>query len=151
MKAARIAALGTGIVLLSASAVFATPLKVRTHGGGSQQVVMCPDCKSKITCAKAGDYLIGFTADLENRKTGAGRVSVHVQDAQKKPVTDATVTVALSMPKHGHARKPIVLKHASHGRYDARTQFQMAGAWQANVEVTSHGGDTIKQAFSFSK
>lgn len=139
-----------GAVLL-AGAVAAAPLQVRTYGSKSQQVVMCPDCKEKIACAKVGDYSVGFDADVENTKTGAARVAVHVKDKAGKPVDDAAVTVTLTMPKHAHGKKPLELKSAGHGRYETATILGMAGGWKADVQVKPATGDTVTQAFSFAR
>jgi hypothetical protein len=138
--------------MVAAGAVVAGPLKVTTPGAKSQSVLMCEDCKSKITCAKAGDYIVGLTVDQDSPKLGNGRVTVHVRDTAKNPVADAKVTVALSMPKHEHGGKPVALKHQGHGKYVATVNnVGMSGAYKADVAVTTSGGDTVKQSFSFAK
>jgi hypothetical protein len=139
------------LTTLAVSAVSAGPLKVRTSGAKSQEVVMCPDCHEKLACAKAGDYTIGFDADLENPKTGAARVAVHVKDLAGNPVEHAKVVASLSMPKHRHGKRPFALKHVGHGRYEAGTNLVMTGGWTADVAVTPPSGDTVKQKFSFSR
>jgi hypothetical protein len=138
--------------LALAGAALASPMKVRTEGTKSQSVLMCKDCSAKAACAKAGDYVVGLTVDLENPKVGSGRIIAHVQNQEKQPVTNAKVTVALSMPDHKHGGKPIALKHDGHGKYVAATQhLGMAGRYHAEVAVTTAGGDTVKQTFSFTK
>ena len=136
---------------LVASTAFASLLKVRTLGKASQQIVMCPECNEKVTCAKAGDYLVGLDVNLDSPKTGASTVAVHVMDKDKKPIRDAKVKVALTMPGHGHKREPLMLRNTGHGRYEAATMIVMPGAYQADADVTTAGGDTVKQSFSFSK
>jgi hypothetical protein len=150
MNTARLCA-SLGAVLALTAAAYASPLKVRTNGTKSQNVTMCPDCKEKISCAKVGDYTIGFSADLDNVKTGTSKVAVHVRDNADKPEDDAKVEAVNSKPKHGHQPKAHTLKNAGHGMYSTTTQLQMPGAWQADVEVIPAGGDTVKQSFSFSK
>ena len=140
-----------GLTALLAGSLAASPLKVKTLGARSQTVVMCPNCKEKITCAKAGDYTIGFDADLDNPKLGSGRIAVHVKDAAGKPVSNAKVAVKLSMPGHGHEPRTVALKSAGHGRYAANTRLVMPGGWNAEVQVTPASGDTVKQSFAFSK
>lgn len=141
-----------GAAVLLATAVVASPLKVQTPGTKSQTVLMCEDCKSKVACARVGDYTIGLTVDLENPKLGTGRLAVHVQDRQKKPVTDARVTVALAMPDHKHGGKPVSLTHDRHGMYSASTQnLRMPGRYVAEVAVTLASGDTVKQKFGFTR
>jgi nitrogen fixation protein FixH len=139
-----------GLVAVLASSVLASQVRVRTKGAKSQSVQMCADCKKKITCAAAGDYLIGLTADVGNTKVGTSTFVVHVLDKAKKPVTDAEVSIALDMPKHKHSIDPIVAKHISHGKYVATNNGGMPGAWVATVSVAV-GGDTVKQAFTFSR
>jgi len=137
--------------VLAASAALAAPLQVRSLGTKSQTTEMCPNCKDKVTCAKAGDYTIGFHPELETPKTGGAKIGVHVKDKAGKPVDDAKVVVKLSMPKHEHDIAPLDLKSAGKGWYETKTQLQMPGGRKADVEVTPKSGDTVKQSFSFSK
>ena len=151
MKGSMFMVAAAAVTLLVAGSGVAGPMRVKTYGAKSQTVVMCPDCKEKIACAKAGDYTIGFDADLDSPKTGAARLAVHVKDAAGKPVNNAKVAVRLSMPKHEHDARTVTLKSAGHGRYHANTQLVMPGGWNAEVQVTPASGDTIKQGFSFAR
>jgi nitrogen fixation protein FixH len=139
-----------GLVAAVASSVYAGEVRVRTSGAKSQSVQMCADCKKKVTCAAAGDYLIGLSVDTGNTKVGNGTFVVHLLDKSKKPVTNAEVSIKLDMPKHKHSIDPIEAKHVSHGKYVANTNLGMGGAWTAVVSAEI-GGDTVKQAFTFSK
>lgn len=137
---------------LAASVALAGPLKVTTKGKSAQQIEMCKDCGEKLTCAKAGEYLIGLDVDLDNPKTGAAALAVHVMDQAKNPVSNAKVKVSLTMPGHKHKmRDALTLRKTGHGRYEAATVIVMPGAYQAEVAVTLAGGDTVKQSFGFSK
>ncbi|MFN3653366.1 MAG: FixH family protein [Armatimonadota bacterium] len=150
MRYVNIVALAATAIL--AGAAFAAPMKVRTAGTKSQSILMCEECQAKMSCAQVGDYLIGLNVDLENPKLGAGKIVAHVQDKQKQPVTNAKVTVALSMPDHKHGGKPITLKHESHGKYVAKSnRLGMSGNYRAEVAVKTSGGETVKQVFSFTK
>jgi hypothetical protein len=150
MKAMMVLA-ASAVVLLGSAAV-TSPLRIRTRGARSQQVIMCPDCREKVTCVTAGDHLIGLDVNLDNPKTGGAVVAVHVMDKEKKPTRDAKVKLTLSMPGHGHRRREaLTLRHTGHGRYESATVIVMPGAYQADVAVTVAGGDTVKQSFSFSK
>ena len=143
--------LGGALAVAALSSVAAAPLKVKTVGTRGQTSFMCPDCKSKVTCAQAGDFIIGLVVDQDNPKLGTGNLVVHVQDKAKKPVNNARVSVTLSMPKHGHGKKPMVLKSRGHGEYASQVQgLNMSGAWQAVVEVSA-AGDVVRQTFSFAK
>lgn len=133
-------------------AASAGPLKVATKGTKSQSVFMCPDCKTNVSCAKVGDYIVGLVVDVENPKLGTGQLVAHVQDARKKSVNDAKVVVKLSMPVHKHSAKPIALKSRGDGEYAAKTNtLGMSGGWLAEVAVTPKSGDTVKQLFAFTK
>jgi hypothetical protein len=139
------------LTALTAVSAVAVPMNVKTKGTKAQTVAMCPDCKTKISCAKVGDYTIGLAVDQEYPKLGKGKVFVHVKKGDE-PVTDAKVELALSMPNHHHADKPLTLKHEAHGRYVGSTAgLNMTGAYAADVTVTPAGGDAVKQSFTFAK
>jgi hypothetical protein len=149
--------LAVPVLLLAATPalVLAYPAKVKTAGGQSQTVIMCPDCSAPIACARVGEYTIAFSADLDTPKTG-GNVGFHVRltDAKGAPVTNARVAVALSMPGHEHQPRTLPLKRGSGGLYSARTTFksvEMPGPWEADVEVTTPKGDKVIQAFTFNR
>jgi hypothetical protein len=143
--------LAMALAAMAVSVAVASPLKVKTEGTKGQNVVMCPDCKEKLACAKAGDYTIGFAAEVDNPKLGNGKIIVHVKDKGGKPVTDAEVVVKLTMPEHKHGKEPLVLKSAGHGAYAAATQLGMGGTYHALVQVAPKGGDAVQQTFSFAK
>jgi hypothetical protein len=131
----------------------ADPLKVGTGGGDSQIVIMCPDCKAQIVCAKAGDYNLAFSADVENPKLGTARLTIRVTDKAGAPVTGLKVVAALSMPEHQHALQPMTATSPfGKGEYWISTgQLRMDGVWNAQVAITTPKGDTVKQAFTFRK
>ena len=138
--------------LLLVTAGAASPLRVRTRGARSQQVIMCPDCKERVTCVTAGDYQVGLDVNLDNPKTGAAVFAVHVRDAARNPVPNARVRVALTMPQHRHpGREALSLRHTGHGRYEVATTVVMPGAYRADVTVGLPGGDAVRQSFSFSR
>jgi anti-sigma factor ChrR (cupin superfamily) len=128
------------------------PLKVRTRGTASQQIVMCPDCREEIACATVGDFILGLAVDLQNSKTGLTRLTVHVRDEKSTPVTDATVAITLSMPRHRHRSRVLTARHQGHGRYVINNaSVRMTGDWQAEVAATTAQGDTVKQEFAFKR
>ncbi|MBM3457431.1 MAG: hypothetical protein FJX77_02690 [Armatimonadetes bacterium] len=141
-----------GVVLWAAGTALAAPVNVRTEGTKSQTVVMCPDCHKKSACAQVGDYVVGMSVDLDNAKLGTGRLVAHVQGKDKTPVADAKVSVAISMPDHKHGGKPLELKQDRKGHYiGTSNRLGMAGRYRAVVSVTPAGGDTVKQAFTFTR
>lgn len=151
MKRDSLTRLWGALALVAAGSAAASPLKVRTEGPGAQTSIMCPDCKTRVTCAQAGDFRIGLVVDEDNPKLGTANLVAHVHDKNKKPVDNAKVSVTLSMPKHGHGKKPIALKSRGHGEYAAPVQgLNMSGAWKAVVEV-NQAGDIVRQSFGFTK
>lgn len=151
MKRNLMGLLGGVIAVASLGSALAAPVPVKTLGTKSQTSFMCPDCKSKVACAQAGDFRIGLVVDVDNPKLGTGMLVAHVSDKHQKPVDNAQVTVTLSMPKHGHGKKPIALKSKGDGEYTASVQgLGMTGQWNALVDVNV-GGDRVHQTFAFTR
>jgi hypothetical protein len=130
----------------------ASPLKVSPVGGDSHMMIMCPHCHQPIAGAKAGDYTIAFSADVRQIKTGSLQFYIDVTDQTGKPVTDAKVAIVLSMPAHEHART-VQTSGGRGGRYTVVTTVgtAMSGQWKADVKVTPANGETVSQAFTFSR
>lgn len=143
------------LVATTPAMVLALPVKVRTAGGESQMVTMCPDCNQPIACARAGDYTVAFAADVLPPKYGSGmRFQVRLTDRQGLPVTKARVALVLSMPGHEHQPKTVPLKLERDGRYRGETTYRaagMEGVWKADVKITTPKGDVVTQAFTFSR
>lgn len=151
MKRNLLTVLGGALAVVGISGAMASSIPVKTAGTKSQTSFMCANCKTKVACAQAGDFRIGLVVDIDNPKLGTGKLVVHVQDKDKAAVDNAKVSVTLSMPKHGHTKKPINLKSNGEGEYAAQVQgLQMPGGWNALVEVNVDG-DAVHQAFVFSR
>jgi hypothetical protein len=132
----------------------AVPVVVSTRGGGGPQtVIMCPHCGGPIACAQAGDYNINFSADAIQPKTGVTRLYVGLTDRNGKPVTDAEVTLVLTMPAHHHAPVTVPASGGKQGQYVATTRLSphMSGDWVAEVQVTTPKGDKVTRAFNLEK
>jgi hypothetical protein len=147
----------TLLALLATTPVFAMafPVKVHPAGGEGQTVVMCPDCNQPIACAKAGDYNIAFSADIDHPKNG-GVVRFHVRltDLQGLPVTNTRVALVLSMVGHEHQPRTLQLKGGRNGLYTATTSFRsidMQGPWKADVQLKTPKGDVVTEAFTFNR
>jgi hypothetical protein len=143
------------IIAVTPALVSAYPVKVHTAGGESQTVIMCPDCNQPIACAKAGDYTVAFTADIDTPRNG-GNVRFHVRltDQNGAPVTNAKPTLTLSMVGHEHKPRTLHLTGDTTGRYTATTTFRtidMQGPWKSDVQFKSPKGDTVSQSFIFNR
>lgn len=130
----------------------ASPLKVQPVGGEASMATMCPQCSQPIAGAKSGDTTIAFSADLLQIKAGVVGLYARVTDATGKPVTGATVAFDLSMPGHEHLRT-VKATARKGGRYAATATLStaMVGPWRADVKVTPSNGETVTQAFTFSR
>jgi hypothetical protein len=143
------------LLVATPSLLFAYPLKVRPARGEGQTVVMCPDCNQPIACARAGDYTIALSGDVDPPNLGGNaRFMVRLTDREGKAVTNAKVALVLSMPGHEHPPRTLAMKAEKGGRYAAATSFKtvrMEGPWRAEVRVTTPRGDTVVQPFTFTR
>jgi hypothetical protein len=134
------------------SLLMAAPLKVgRVTGDTHCNVISCPHCGHAMAIAQASDYVINFAADSIHPKTGQARFTIGVTDPAGKPVTDARVTLVLSMPAHEHGPRTVPVSGGKRGQYVAVTFVTpaMRGQWTAEVKVTTPGGKSATQAFTF--
>ena len=143
------------LIVTAASLAMAFPVKVTTAGGDSQTVTMCPDCGHPLACAQKGDYTIAVSADVQHAKQGGGtNFAVRLTDRNGAPVTNAVVTLVLSMTGHSHPPRTVRLRRGSGGRYSGSTTLQtvhMQGPWNVDVQVKSPKGDTVTQRFVFNR
>jgi hypothetical protein len=143
------------LVAATSTLALAYPVKVKTAGGESQTVIMCPDCSQPLACAKAGDHTVAFAADIDTPKGGGNvRFNVRLTGPTGAPVTNARVAVVLSMTGHDHKPRTVTLQGGSGGRYSASTSFRdidMAGPWNADVQITTAKGDVVTQRFTFNR
>ena len=149
-----VSALSAGFLcaLLLVGAAYASPLKAWGHWKKAQTVQMCPDCKLKFVCVQKDDYRIGAAIDVENASTGAGTVSVALQDREKKPVSTASVQITLTQPSYSHGGTPREATYVGNGRYVVHTkELLWSGCYNVLVEVRAVTGDVVRQEFSFFK
>lgn len=137
------------LLATAGSLALAAPLRVRTAGGEAQTVIMCPDCDQPIACARAGDYTVAFSANLESTRSGITQFLVRLTDRTGSPVSNLRVTIVLSMPGHGHRPRTVSTSGRRGGRYVASTVTRMEGTWRADVRITSPKGDVVTQPFTF--
>lgn len=92
------------------------------------------------TAQAAGPFEVTVTTDPGAPKQGDTRL-IAIVTRNGKPVDDAQVTTALSMPTMNMGGPTVELSHTESGRYEAKTNLSMGGAWQAKTTVSA-GGDT---------
>jgi len=77
--------------------------------------------------------------------------TVHLADANGRPVTDATIQISGDMPGHGHGL-PTAPRARSLGGGDYALegmQFQMSGDWYVDLEIEAAGkADTLRIDFT---
>lgn len=93
---------------------------------------------------------IAFTSSPKPTKTGENTFEVIVKDAAGKPVTDADVSVLLTMPampamKMPAMRNEVKLKHTVAGKYTGTGQVMMTGLWTVTVSVRQNGEEIGKK------
>jgi hypothetical protein len=142
----------SAMLMTTSTLARAAPLKVEPVGGETQRVIMCPKCEAPIACAKAGDYTLAFTADLQDPALlRFVRLAVRVTDSKGKPVNDAKVKVALWMADHPHeVSPPMAVDSQGNGLYAVSTgRLAMGGIWYAEVRLSTPRGDTVTRQFRF--
>lgn len=100
---------------------------------------------AKTTQSKGLD--IAFKSLPDPPKTGDNTFEVTVKGPDRKPITDADVTLrfymaAMPSMKMPEMRNSISLKHVSEGRYRGTGGVLMAGTWEVTV-VVAKGGKEI--------
>jgi hypothetical protein len=90
---------------------------------------------------KVDDVSVGIRMDKNPPIVGANRVSVAVQDAAGKPVTDAKVSINYSMPAMP-GMPPMSYKTEAQLKgeaYNATLEFSMSGSWNIDVKIVRGG------------
>lgn len=86
----------------------------------------------------AGPFTVTLTTEPERPTEGETALTAVVTRGGQ-PVTDAHIQLNLSMPTMNMGGPEVEMKHAEGGRYTAKANLSMGGAWEAKVEV--HQGD----------
>ncbi len=90
------------------------------------------------TAQAAGPFQITLTTDPAAPTEGDTRfIAAVTRDG--KPVKDAEVKAALSMPTMNMGGPNVELDHKDDGRYQGEADLSMGGAWQAVVTVSDEG------------
>jgi hypothetical protein len=87
---------------------------------------------------KVDDYTVKLAIDKNPPIAGDNNMSVTIQDASGKNITDAKVKVGYSMP--AMSGMPAMNYKAEAGlqgnEYKAKVNFSMAGSWNIEVQIT---------------
>lgn len=90
-----------------------------------------------------------FDSATKPPRAGKNGFAVRVRNAAGQPVTDARVTLALSMPSMNMGGPTVTAKHAGDGVYKAAVKLSMTGPWQAKVSLVRPGQRTVASTFDF--
>jgi hypothetical protein len=98
---------------------------------------------------KAGEYTVVATIDKNPPVVGDNNITIEIEDASGKAVTDARVKVEYSMPAMSGMpamdyKTDAALKGSS---YQAKINISMAGSWTIAIK-TVRGGKTATMKFS---
>jgi YtkA-like len=97
--------------------------------------------------ANAGMLQVMMLADSGEMLVGAhNTISLAVNDATGKAITDAKVTVAADMIEMPMPVPPVDAVWAD-GRYTAHPVFSMAGPWQLTVSISAPGQPPVHATF----
>ena len=96
------------------------------------------------TATQAGPFEVTLALDESEPKVGDAQFKVTVT-RDGKPVEDATVKLALSMPQMNMGGPNATLAHTQGGVYAGRANLSMGGAYSAKVSVSANGasGDAL--------
>ncbi|HEY3043658.1 MAG TPA: FixH family protein [Vicinamibacterales bacterium] len=102
--------------------------------------------QTSAKAAPAKKLDIAFTSSPKPTKIGNNTFEVTVKDAAGKPVTDADVSVLLTMPampamKMPAMRNEVKLKHAGAGKYTGSGQVMAKGMWTVTVSAKQNGAE----------
>lgn len=98
---------------------------------------------------KVGGLALRFDSIPQPPRTGANSFEVRVQDEDGRPVTDARMTLALSMPSMSMGGPTATAKHVGDGVYTATADLSMAGEWRTRLSVTRPGRRAVTASFDF--
>lgn len=122
---------------------------MQMHGGmggmmGGRMGGMMPGQKQRGTSGEKSALDITFKSQPDPPKTGENTFEVTVNGPDRKPITDADVSLrfhmaampSMNMPE---MRNSISLKHVTDGRYRGTGNVMMGGRWDVTVVVTKGG------------
>ena len=103
-----------------------------------------PSAPSPLVGGPAAAAQLEFRTSPDPPQTGENRFEVTVQDAQGKPIDDATVTVTLYMPAMPSMNMPAMrhqasLQRAGSGIYRGTGEIMIPGRWEVTVTATRGG------------
>jgi nitrogen fixation protein FixH len=88
---------------------------------------------------------LGWSAVINNRKikTGDAEISISVFDKYGKPLSDASVSLAVSRPSTTAYDRNYETVRRSDNSYAAKVNFPLFGYWDLKIKVAKKGGSAI--------
>ena len=99
------------------------------------------------TATQAGPFEVTLALDAPEPKVGDTSFKVTVT-RDGKPVEDATVKLALTMPQMNMGGPDAMLPHTQGGVYAGKANLSMGGAYSTTVEVSA-GADKGEATYDF--
>jgi hypothetical protein len=99
---------------------------------------------------QAGAYFVSFSGAPNPAVRGANTLQIVVTDASGQPVSDAKVTLDLSMTNMNMGKYVVVAAPAGNGRYSGNVSYSMGGPWRVTVVVERAGQAAGSTHFDFS-
>ncbi|HEY1352655.1 MAG TPA: FixH family protein [Ktedonobacteraceae bacterium] len=100
--------------------------------------------------SQAGPYTVTLRVDPNPPPTDRpATFSVQiVQEASRRPVNGANVTLAGALEDMGLSTSVIAARASSAGTYVARVPFSMSGSWQIQISIALPGQPTVTAVFN---
>lgn len=98
---------------------------------------------------RVGDLTIRLQTSPTPPRAGNTRFTATVQTASGAPVTNANLSLGLSMPSMSMGGPTIPLRHQGGGVYVGTAKLSMAGPWQADVSLRRSGKAPVRTQFAF--
>jgi hypothetical protein len=105
---------------------------------------------SAASSRQAGPYTVSLVGAPNPAVRGINTVEIMVADANGKPVSDAKVTLDMSMTNMNMGKYTVVATSAGSGRYTGSITYSMAGPWRITVSVEQAGQPKASTSFDFS-
>ena len=98
---------------------------------------------------KAGELTVRLQTTPSPPRAGNARFTATVTTASGAPVTNAQLTLGLSMPSMSMGGPTVPLRHQGRGVYVGSARLGMAGPWQADVSLRQSGRAPVRTQFAF--
>jgi Cu(I)/Ag(I) efflux system membrane fusion protein len=92
-------------------------------------------------------FSLTFSTTPETPKVGDTLLRLKVTDQTDKPVTNAQVVFAYTMPMPGMTETRVKAAHTKDGVYEAKAMLGMGGTWVVTAHMTLQGLPPIAEKF----